>query len=263
MAIKVRTYSDLNYFLKLFKKTKPSLMIIQSRGGLGKSHAVEKLLKGQAEFIRGHCTALSMYRLISEHPEDELQLVIDDVNIFRGSVMIGIVKQMADTKKKQVMSYNSTHSVAEMLKSETVKKMSTLVLLNQTNLKSNPDTQAIGDRGHCIHFCPSNEEVMGYALDNNIGNDKEILEFLAKYYMMARNFSLRTIIKAKHHKAMSNDWRLRTLNEMEVSPKYSILIDLIHKYPTDKERIRHYRHSRADYYRVKKKVSQSLKEKKI
>jgi len=250
--VTVTTYKELMYYIELFKKIKPSLMLLVSRGGLGKTNIAEKHF-ADAKWFRGHTTPLAFYRELTAMQAHEVQLVLDDIDLFKSAVMVGEIKQVTDTKKEQTVGYCSTHQIADSIEQEITKKFSTLVLLNKANLEKNPDIVAIADRGHCILFQPSNNEIHKYAVEKQLANQK-ITQFIGQYYLYAKNLSLRTYKKAEDHFAMGKEWQEKVLKEMHILPKLVEVIKLQKKYKTNNERIKHYSGSKADYYRKIKKA---------
>lgn len=250
--IEINTYKDLEYYFNMFKLLKPNLMFVVSRGGLGKTTFAENMLKG-VKFIRGHTTPLAFYRELCESQGETLQLVLDDIDLFKSSVMIGLIKQATDTKDKQTLSYNSTHQVAEMLNKEVCKKISTLILLNKANLESNPDLAAIKDRGHYVFFNPTNEEIFKYG--ESVGLGSKVLNCVIKQFcQFSLNFSLRTFVKCSHHLGMGEDWKGKVLAEMSLHPKLAEIIKLQEKYKTVNEQIENYSASKSDFHRWKIKL---------
>ena len=247
--IEIETYKDLIYYYNMFKVLKPNLVLVKSRGGLGKTSLAEGTLK-EVMWFRGHVTPLSLFREIAEHQGEELQMVFDDINLFKSAVMLGELKQITDTKEKQIVGYNSTHQIAEMLNKTVKKKMSTLILCNNANMEVNPDLSALADRGHYVCFNPTNEEIFKYALSVNLGNP-EVNKHIEQFYRFAQNFSLRTFVKAVFHFKMGGDWKGKILSELSLEPRLSEIIKLMDKFKTDKERIEHYSRSKSDYYRKK------------
>ncbi len=251
--IEIKEYRELEYYLEMFRTVKPNLMVIMSKGGTGKTTLAEKNLK-EARFIRGHITPLAFFREIAEYSNEEMQLVLDDINLFKSAVMVGQLKMATDTKERQTVGYSSTHHIAEMLPKIVEKKISTLILLNKANMEVNPDLQALGDRGHCLFFNPSSEEIFNYAKENKLVGD-EVLGFVKQHFPLSKNFSLRTFKKAEHHYKMGNGWKEMTLKEMAISPRLAEIEGLMRGYKTDEERVQNFSGSRATYYRWK---SQSL-----
>jgi len=167
-------------------------------------------------------------------------------------VMIGELKQMTDTYDKQTVGYHTTSKATEGLSSTTTKSFSTLVLLNKFNPKMNEHIEAINDRGHVLHFIPTNAEVMKYAEKHKLAN-KEIRDFIRKYHKVCKNFSFRLFIKAEDHYKMGKEWKHRVMQLMELDQKLMEIQKLLETYKSDKEREKHYSGSRMDYFRWKKK----------
>ena len=83
----VKTYAELAFFLNMFKNGNTELLIVESRGGLGKSRFVEEVLS-ESPYLRilSHVTPMQMF--ILGYKYRDLPIVVDDVDaeLDRGAV---------------------------------------------------------------------------------------------------------------------------------------------------------------------------------
>jgi len=93
----VRTYKELEFFLDMFKKGNAELLIIESRGGLGKSRLVEDTLRDSHYLkILSHVTPMQLY--ILGYKFKDLPIVIDDCDgLLYNDQNISLLKMFCET----------------------------------------------------------------------------------------------------------------------------------------------------------------------
>jgi len=254
--IKVSTYKELEYYYELFSKENPSLVIIKSEGGLGKSTLAKEKIK-DALFINGHTTPLALYQKLCAYDGGELKLVLDDIDsLMQSYVMRALIKQICETQPVKKIGYLSTANIAQALPQSISVKLSTLILCNNLNTL-NKNVSAIETRGHTVNFVPSNEEIT-VKMREIVGKynfPEEVIDFVAEHGKFATAYNIRTLIKALDHFKMGDGWKEKVLQEMGISSKLIEIEKLQRDFDTNKERIENFSGSRATYFRWK---SQSI-----
>ena len=89
MSITVRTYKELEFYIQMFRDGNCDLLIIESRGGLGKSSSVDKVME-QARHLKvsAHVTPLQFFILGYEYKEDDLK-DLENLEFLEGEIWIG------------------------------------------------------------------------------------------------------------------------------------------------------------------------------
>ncbi|MFA6089930.1 MAG: hypothetical protein WC755_08795, partial [Candidatus Woesearchaeota archaeon] len=107
--ITIKTYKELYSYFDAFGKKELNLMIIVSRGGLGKTFIAEEALIEHAPLIfSGHVTPMSMFRELHNRNEEEKDFitVFDDVDtLFLNKTNVAILKQVCDTREEKTIKY--------------------------------------------------------------------------------------------------------------------------------------------------------------
>lgn len=203
MRIRVTTYAELEEFFRAFASGRINLLIVESDGGLGKTHTAEKMIKG-GYFIRGHATPLSIYLKLGD--EDPDLVVFDDVEtLLRNRHNTTLLKQILDTKEVKTVCYHTTARINDAEVPHEIKIKSKAMILCNDLHQEGKDIKALLSRGHYIHFEPTKEEILGriktFATDNAVVSEIEgIINKMA-------NLSLRTYVKAVELKKAGMDWR--------------------------------------------------------
>jgi hypothetical protein len=250
--LEIKTYSELKKYIKAFGQRKIGFLTILSRGGLGKSFLTEEILAEQAPLIlNGHITPLSLYKTLqNENNEDKsFILVIDDLDgILHNKTNVAILKAVCDTKETKIVKYTSTTRLLSDDEKEFETNCKVILLANSLNI-GNDDLTALATRANIINFCPPNIEILNFL--KTFAEDKEIINFIAKYAKFSRNLNLRVYARAVELKRSLLDWQQEIINSMQID-KDLVEFENLKKYKTDKERIEHFSKSKATYFRIKK-----------
>jgi len=201
--IEIQTYAELKTFYVAFKTGKINLLIIESDGGLGKTHTAESVVP-EAYFIRGHATALSIYMKIhNEHPD---LIVFDDVEtLLRNRTNTTLLKQILDTKAVKTVNYHTTHTIGGSdIPPQITTSAKAMILCNDLK-KEGKDTLALLSRGHHIKFIPSHEEI--FKQMRKFAKDADILREIKKILKDAGDFNLRTYVKSVELRLSGLDWQ--------------------------------------------------------
>ncbi len=194
--IKISKYSTLRKIIQKFKEGYFDLLIIISRGGLGKTFQAEDiLLDDDVCEIKAHITPLGLFQYGYMYKDKKMWF--DDVEaLFNNDKMIGLMKQFAQTQPVKHIHYLTSKSVSVKEWDEKIpKKYKTKckVLMTCNNLKRIKDLSVLAllDRGIQVYFVPPPEEIIQYIRDNFEDVDEEIIDNLKR----KRKFSIRDYIK--------------------------------------------------------------------
>lgn len=161
----VNTYRELEQYYTGFSKGMIGLLVIESRGGLGKTSLANKIMKDREHgWISAHCTPLSLYKT-SYHKKNQ-PLVFDDVDeLLSSKVSVSLLKQLCESKDVKELSYYSTAHQSEDVPQRFSTSSKVLILTNHIK-KLGANIQALLDRAHMISFNPNNKEIIKYIKEN-------------------------------------------------------------------------------------------------
>lgn len=251
--IYIRTYDELHNYVKAFSKKKLNLLIIVSRGGLGKTFIAEEALIEEAPLVfTGHVTPLSMYKELHDRNKDEKDFIamFDDVDaLMMNKSNVAILKQLCDTREEKTIKYFTSSPRLKDLPKEF--ETSCKVLMNMNSLETeDKNLNALLTRAHLVHFDPTSEEIMNHL--KKFADDKEIVSFIETYSKFSKLLNLRIYKRAEEMKEIGLDWKQEIVSELKIDMKLYEIETLLKKYKTDAEREKHFSESRSSYYRSKK-----------
>lgn len=267
----IKNYKELEFFINMFKSGNTELLIIESRGGLGKSRIVEDRLRDTHYLkILSHITPMQLY--ILGYKFRDLPIVIDDCDgLLYNDQNVSLLKMFCETREVKRVSWLSTCSLLKEqeipLSYETKSKV--LILTNDFQTISKK-IGALQDRGWHILFEPTDKEILerikkikGYCnvdLSNNEIN--EVYQLIERHSAFC-NFSLRTFIKGlalfKQCKDVKINWKEILLKEMGVCNKLVLVSQCLESCESDKERVKMWENngfSRRSFYDYKSKFVQ-------
>jgi hypothetical protein len=257
--ITITTYKELKEYIKAFGQRKINFLIINSRGGLGKSKISEDILAENSPLIlNSHCAPLAMYKiLMSENLLDkEFIAIFDDVDeILKNKSAVAILKAVCDSKKEKIVRYTTTSPLLEKGEESFTTSCKVLLLTNQIS-EGDANLRALMTRAVCVNFNPSDKEILSFL--KTFADDLEILKYIEKFVKFSTKFNFRIYCKALELKLSKLDWKREVLNSMEIDMRYSEIENLLTKYKTDLQREKKFNGSRATYYRWKKLYQQKL-----
>ena len=262
----VRTYSELSFFINMFKNGNSDLLILESRGGLGKSRLFESIMTEEPYLrILSHITPLQLF--ILGYKNLHKPILIDDVDgLLHNDENLSLLKMYCETRDIKEIAWHTTSSLlknAEVPPSYETK--SKVCILTNNFRELTKKVSALKDRGWHIYFNPTDQEILNKIREIISGVKKEValeekLEVfnLIKEYSRFCEISLRTFVKGldlfKECKNKEVSWKKILLNEMKINPKLVLLNELLEKYKTDKERVEEWEKkgfSRRSYYDYK------------
>jgi len=200
----VKTYNELETFFKAFNKGMINLLVIESDGGLGKTHTAETIIKGGL-FIRGHATPLSIYLEIDEK-KPEL-IVFDDVEtLLNNKTTTTLLKQICDTKNTKIINYHTTAKIGNKEVPKQIKTQARTLILTNDLKRTGKNLEALLSRAHIIHFKPTMDEVLlKMSLFKKV--DEEVLMAVNEIKGDVLKLNFRTYVKAKELKESKMDWK--------------------------------------------------------
>ncbi len=204
----IKKYTDLIKFIEKFKEGFFDLLIIVSRGGLGKTYNTEKILGTDVCKINSHVTPQELFAYGYIH-KDKL-IWFDDVEaIFNNTRIIGLMKQFCQTEPEKDIKYISSRTIYATISDveipqEYETKSKVLLLCNSLDRINNNNIKALLDRGVVISFEPTKTEMIKYIKESFENVDMEIINFIKK----KKEFSLRDYIKANQMKSAEfSNWK--------------------------------------------------------
>ncbi len=250
----------------MFKNGNSDLLILESRGGLGKSRLFESIMTEEPYLrILSHITPLQLF--ILGYKNLHKPLLFDDIDgLTNSDETLSLLKMFCETRDIKEIAWHTTSSLlknAEVPPSYETK--SKVCILTNNFRELTKKVSALKDRGWHIYFNPTDQEILNKIREIISGVKKEValeekLEVfnLIKEYSRFCEISLRTFVKGldlfKECKNKEVSWKKILLNEMKINPKLVLLNDLLEKYKTDKERVEEWEKkgfSRRSFYDYK------------
>ena len=245
----INNYSDLAFFLNTFKNGNSDLLIIESKGGLGKSRLIESIMKEEPYLrILSHITPMQMF--ILGYKYRDLPIIIDDVDgLLNNDETISLLKMFCETINSKEIAWLTTHNLLNQMhvpmRYETKSKV---CILTNDFKELTKKISALKDRGWHIQFEPTNEEILSKIKEIMSDVCKELtyeekLEVfnLIKDYSKSCDFSLRTFVKGvqlcKECKDKGIDWKKILLTDLKINPKLILINNILDGYREENKRI--------------------------
>ena len=257
--MEVKTYDELQEYVEMFKTQNIDLLIIMSRGGLGKTTTLKNTLgKNDYVYINTHSTPLRTFQLLYE--KRDCPVIFDDIeHILKNPTFVSLLKALSDTSQVKELHYSTTSKSIGSVPETFATASNVCILVNEFSIK-NPILAPLVDRGHYIEFNPSKEEIIKkieeVAKSQSIAKSEMcVLDFIKENGNKIDKLSIRTYVKALQlHTYDSSKWKERFMQEIGFDEKAIQYLKLKSKYKTDNERIAHFKWSRATYFRVKQET---------
>ncbi|MEN7981825.1 MAG: hypothetical protein ABFQ65_00050 [Nanoarchaeota archaeon] len=227
----IKTYKELEFFLKMFRNGNAELLIVESRGGLGKSRLTEKMLKDKVYLrILSHITPMQFY--ILGYKFKDLPIVIDDCDgLLSNDQNISLLKMFCETREtKRVSWLSTTGALKEQGVPMNYETQSKVLILTNDFQNLSKKVGALQDRGWHISFDPTHKEILNRikqikkfcSLNLSENEINEVYDLIEKYSSVGQ-FSLRTFVKGlflyKECKNTETNWKEILLQEMKVNSK--------------------------------------------
>lgn len=211
--ITIDTYDRLQTYIFAYAYQDINLLLIESKGGLGKTRHAKQAVKGKPfHYISGHITPLEFYNQLYEN-RGKL-IILDDVDmLLKNKLCVSIMKQLCETEKIKTLQYNTSRGSIAPEKFTTTSKV--LLLANDIK-QSNKDMEALLTRGIHIKFCPSPMEVIHHL--ESWAEDKTVLSLFKMIAEHTGHVSLRTYVHAVQLRKSNLDWEAYVLEELNIHP---------------------------------------------
>jgi hypothetical protein len=250
-SINIHTYHELEQFTAAFAGGHINMLVIHSRGGLGKSEAVRAAMQDhKVVWIGGHATPLKLYELLYQGRDQPV--VFEEIDgLLVNPLHVGLLKQLCETRTPKHIAWASTDLRAFEIDGgrgmfETRSKV--LMLCNSFD-RLNDNVGALQTRATIVRFVPTVEEII--ARIKAFATDDEVVAFLDAHADCLPDLNLRTYGKLAELKRAGLDWQRYARDEGEVHPKVREIAELLDHFEDDVSRIAHYSGSRRDYYNWK------------
>ncbi len=248
--ISITTYLELSSFISAFGDGHLNMLVVCSRGGLGKSETVQRTLEGDSVIVSGHETPLDLYRKLFDG-RDRL-VVFDEIDGLLANVAnVGLLKQVCETREVKRVQWGSTDKRAAKIDGGVghFHTRSRVCLLCNSFELFNANVAALKTRGMTVQFVPSRRQILDKI--RTFATDSEIVEFLEEFHEAIPDLNLRTYGILADLKRAGLDWRRYAFDESNLNPKVMEIANLLQRFDADVERVKQYSGSRRDYYNWK------------
>ncbi len=251
--ITIKKYDNLFEYMKAFGEKKLNLLIVVSRGGLGKTFIAEEALTEHGPItFTGHVTPLGMYKELNQRNKEEKDFIVifDDVDtLMLNKTNVALLKQLCDTREDKTIRYFTTSPILRDLPTEFETSCKVLMLMNDIKTEDK-NLNALLTRAHFINFDPPDTEVIRYM--KTFGTDKEILDYIELFAPFSKTLNLRVYKRAIELRDSKLDWKQEVINDLCIDARLFEIETLLKKYRTDQDREKHFSESRSNYFRFKK-----------
>ena len=209
-SIPVRTYAELERYVRAFSARHLNLLIVLGGPGLAKSQTVRRVLP-DACWIEGNATAFGVYTAAWQHRDRVM--VLDDVDsLYAARSAVRLLKCLCQTDPVKRVSWQTASTALD--KQDIPRAFETLsrvlIIANEWR-ELDRNVTAVQDRGHVIRFEPTAEEV--HREVRTWFDDKEIYDWFGRHLSLVVTPSMRQYVRAAELKAAGLDWRSMVLQE--------------------------------------------------
>jgi len=247
----ITTYRELHEFVAAFGDGHLNMLVICSRGGLGKSEAVRRTLDGlDVVRIGGHVTPLKLYELLYDGRDKPV--VFDEIDgLLANPRHVGLLKQLCETREEKRIMWASADPRAAEIDGGAgyFQTRSHVLMLCNSFTALGANVAALETRATMVRFQPSSVEIL--AKIRTFAKDGQVVRFLDEFHEAVPSFTLRTYCLLVDLKDAGMDWQRYALQETDVPAKVMEIAELLSRYDADIERVEHYSGSRRDYYNWK------------
>lgn len=250
MQLDCTTYADLSTWINAWAtERKMPLVVVTSRGGLGKTQHARHALAGEPHlWIHGHVTPMQLYLSLYDHCHQPI--VIDDVDqLLHNTNNVATLKALCDSVEIRRVAWSSTSKLLEE-RSQWFDTTSPVLILANDLKQMDANVTALSTRAIHLQFNPTVDAVLAYC--EQWAPEKQILAWFRRHRHLFPTFTARDYALAVQMRDSKLDWRTAFLKQ--VDPQIAELTTLMTAYPTDATRIKHFCGSPATYYRVKKRL---------
>lgn len=257
----MNSFAILQNYVDYLLDSDTTLLIVKSRGGLGKTYTVLETLKKRNKtidvdfaYLSGFTTPLECFNFLLNN-QDKL-IVLDDLEgLLKEKKNLGMLKSATfpTIENQRVVQYQS--SKMEQEQSVFICSSKFILLCNETPRGS--DWNAIQSRGIYYSMKPLNDEIFEQIL--NIKDcDLEIVDYMRNILKQHNPVNFRMYNQSVGIKKVFPDtWKTMVLPILQISSKYTFIRNLLNSKKAVSEQIEAYKTqglSRMSYYRHKKEA---------
>jgi len=258
-AIPIRTYEELQGYVRAFAEGHLNLLIVVGSGGIGKSRTVRDALEGREIcWIEGNASPLGMYMRLFKHPCDIV--VIDDVDsLYRERNGVRLLKSLCQTEDEKRVAW---YTAAPPLRIENVPHEYTtrcrVVIVSNDWETLNRNVEAVQDRGHLLVFEPTPHDVHAHV--SEWFADTEILDWMELRLHAIGRPSIRHYLRAAELKSAGMDWTRAVMTEAKDHPRAKLVrtLALDPTFGSEQQRIEEFERRgagcRATYFNWKRRL---------
>jgi hypothetical protein len=260
MQLEITTYRELEQWALHWIKGRLPLVVITSRGGLGKSMAAESVLHGERHLlIKGHVTPLRLYIQLYDWINEPV--VFDDVDqLLVNKVNVATLKAVCDSTPIRKVSYESTSKILGSRPNQFETGSPVLVLTNKFR-QLDENLQALATRAISLVFNPTQQEILQRC--RAFAKRRAILDWLEQEdrVQMFPDFSLREFHHLEKLAEAGIDWKDTLLRSCD--PRLAEVWKLQGEFDNEPDRVVAYAArgfgSRDDYYIRKRRLGIVIK----
>jgi len=221
----VRSYDVLREYFAAFSRGEISLLVVKSRGGLGKTHAARVAMSGKpVQFFNGHATPLSIYLRLLNNKDDVV--VFDDVDsLMLNKTNIALLKQLCEIGDAKPVRYETTAQIDGKRVPPVFYSSNRVCLLCNDFRKVGRNIKALLTRGIFIEFVPDDEAIIeimkGFA-----DADQEIISYLGEKRSEIQDLNFRLFYKCDELKNAGIDWKAYLRSEYKISQEEELALEI-------------------------------------
>ena len=157
--MRIKTYKELEEYIKMFQKQNCDLLVIMSKAGLGKTTTLKKIMKNDEYiYVNTHSTPLKTYLTLYEKRDGPV--VFDDISeILKNNIMVSMLKSLADTSPIKELHYNTTSKLIGNAPESFKTTSNVCILVNEFDIQ-NKSLAPLVDRGFYVEFLPNKDEIL-------------------------------------------------------------------------------------------------------
>lgn len=262
-AIVVRSYEELDRYIRTLARGDLDLVLLVGRPGTGKSWRIRNAMDREAGagghlYVEGHAQPFGIYRGLWEHRDRPV--VLDDVDrLYANPDCVRLLKPLCEAHIPKRLSWLSNATRVEDGPPARFETSSPVLLVANAWRSANANVRALEDRAIILSFEPSNDAVHGEAA--RWCTDPEVVALIGEHLRLVPHVSLRWYAKAQRLRAAGfADWRASLLQMMLGDRRLAVLSAVLTEpaYRTERARLEAFARqtgaSRATYYRLKRRL---------
>ena len=251
--IPIKEFHQIKPFVQGVMHREIDLLVIESRGGLGKTHtvinSVDEETREDMLVFNGHVTPLAVYMKL--YNNFNKVVVFDDVDaMLKNKSMVAILKQVCIIGHDKTIGYTSSATFeGKPIPSQFTSNNKVIILCNNIS-SGGEDMKALLSRGYYLHFNPTprttHEQLKTFA------KDKEVLGYLEKHLHTIKDYNFRIYEKAETLKRLGMDWQYLINQEYNIS-NTELLIQQLKQYApqhAEREFMRETGKPTSEYYKI-------------